>query len=169
MNLNTNISWIKFWEGGRRRCMQYGNLSPKYIFISVNYKHFSALFNNLLRKSKSLLSFLLLFVATSPVPHCSEIVQKGERRPKFGVWLSSIMALLISWWHFLQIFKSLLVWALFWGQYSAIEGCLVLLHSKSLTLPILFIVKGDFFFFHAAIPWEGNTWGGPQKYIKNEF
>lgn len=54
-------------------------LITKCIFISANYEHFSAVSNNLLRKSKYLLSSLLLFVAISLFPHCSETVQKAER------------------------------------------------------------------------------------------
>lgn len=42
----------------------------------VNYEHFSVLFN-LLRKSQSFLSFLLLFIDTFLVLPCLEIVQKA--------------------------------------------------------------------------------------------
>lgn len=85
---------------------QYGNLSPKYILISVNYRHFSALFNNL-RKSKSLLSFLLLFMDAFLLPCCSEIVRKAVKRVAWiWAWLSSIMAVLPAGCHFFQMLVS---------------------------------------------------------------
>lgn len=132
---------------------------------------------SLTRKNKSLVSFLLLFIALPYSPALQKLYKKQrEEWLKFGVWLSGIMALLVSAWHFFQMLKFLLVWALFWGQYPAIEGCLVLLHIKSSTLPmLLFILKGGFHFFFliffflpAVIPWEVNTWS-PEKYIRNEF
>lgn len=57
--------------------MQYGNLAPKYIFISVNYGQFLDLFNRKEQISCVIPSFVH---STSLLPSSSEIVQKAERR-----------------------------------------------------------------------------------------
>lgn len=57
--------------------MRYGNLAPKYVFTSVNYEHFLALFN---KKEQISCVIPSLVHSTSLLPSSSEIVQKAERR-----------------------------------------------------------------------------------------